>query len=477
MNHELLTDMYEFSMANGYYLTLSHDKQARFDVFYRKAPDDGSFVISAGLKQVVDEVKNWHFSPDDIAYLKSLKHFSDDFLFYLTEAHNRCSIEAFPEGTPVFPQEPFLSITGPLMDVQLLETLILNIINHQSLIATKAWQITNAAENRPVMEFGARRAQGPDAAIYGARAAIIGGCGSTSNVLAAKLFNVPAVGTMAHAWIESFPDEFTAFRAWAKIYPDNAALLVDTYDVLQSGVPNAIKVFKELRAAGHEPVGIRIDSGDIAQLAKQARKMMDDAGFPNAKITASNALDAHIIKSLLNQGAPLDNFGIGERLITSSSSPVLSGVYKMAALENKGKWEPKIKISNSREKVTLPGHKQVYRLYDKHDPQHAVADVIALADEQIGSKITAISADVHVTRNKVILTDFIAKPLLQQVLTPNKTATFEASPFVIQRFAKKNLAQLPAATQRLLNPDRFPVYLTKRLADLQQKLIDEATNM
>ena len=325
MNHELLTDMYEFSMANGYYLTLSHDKQARFDVFYRKAPDDGSFVISAGLKQVVDEVKNWHFSPDDIAYLKSLKHFSDDFLFYLTEAHNRCSIEALPEGTPVFPQEPFLSITGPLMDVQLLETLILNIINHQSLIATKAWQITSAADNRPVMEFGARRAQGPDAAIYGARAAIIGGCGSTSNVLAAKLFNVPAVGTMAHAWIESFPDELTAFRAWAKIYPDNAALLVDTYDVLQSGVPNAIKVFKELRAAGHEPVGIRIDSGDIAQLAKQARKMMDDAGFPDAKITASNALDAHIIKSLLNQGAPLDNFGIGERLITSSSSPVLSG--------------------------------------------------------------------------------------------------------------------------------------------------------
>ena len=474
MKHELLTDMYEFSMANGYYQTLPHDKQARFDVFYRKAPDDGSFVISAGLMQVIDEVKNWHFSTGDIAYLRSLNHFSDDFLFYLTAAHNRCSIKAIPEGTPVFPQEPILSISGPLIDVQLLETLILNIINHQSLIATKAWQITSVTGGRPVMEFGARRAQGPDAAIYGARAAIIGGCSSTSNVLAAKLFNLPAVGTMAHAWIESFPDELTAFRAWAKIYPDNAALLVDTYDVVNSGVPNAIKVFKELRAAGHEPVGIRIDSGDIAQLATKARKMMDEAGFTNAKITASNALDAHIIKSLLDEGAPLDNFGIGERLITSSSSPVLSGVYKMSALENDGKWVPKIKISNSREKITLPGNKQVYRLYDKHDPQHAVADVIALADEQIGTEIAAINADVHVTWNKVILTDFIAKPLLKQVLTLEKAAPIETDTFAIQHFAQTELAQLPAAAKRLLNPDRFPVYLTKRLADLQQKLVDEA---
>lgn len=309
---------------------------------------------------------------------------------------------------------------------------------------------------------------------YGARAAIIGGCSSTSNVLAAKRFNLPAAGTMAHAWIESFPDELTAFRAWAKIYPDNAALLVDTYDVVNSGVPNAIKVFKELRAAGHEPVGIRIDSGDIAQLAAKARKMMDEAGFTNAKITASNALDAHIVKSLLDEGAPLDNFGIGERLITSSSSPVLSVVYKMSALENDGKWVPKIKISNSREKITLPGNKQIYRLYDKHNPQHAVADVIALADEQIGTEIAAINADIHVTRNKVILTDFIAKPLLKQVLTLEKAAPIETNTFAIQHFAQTELAQLPAATKRLLNPDRFPVYLTKRLADLQQKLVDEA---
>lgn len=477
MYHELLTDMYEFSMANGYYQTLPHDKQARFDVFYRKAPDDDSFVISAGLMQVIDEVKKWHFTSDDITYLKSLHHFSNGFLNYLEKAKNQCTIKAMPEGTPVFPQEPILSISGPLMDVQMLETLILNIINHQSLIATKAWQITNVTGGRKVMEFGARRAQGPDAAIYGARAAIIGGCSSTSNVLAAKMFNVPAVGTMAHAWIESFPDELTAFRAWAKIYPDSASLLVDTYDVVNSGVPNAIKVFKELRKAGHEPVGIRIDSGDIAQLASKARKMLDDAGFPNAKITASNALDAHIVKALLDEGAPLDNFGIGERLITSSSSPVLSGVYKMSALKNNGKWVPKIKISNSREKITLPGNKQVYRLYDKNNPNQAIADVIALDDEKIGSKITAFNADFHITKNKAILTDFISKPLLNQVLTPEKSAPIETDTFAIQKFAKKELDQLPAATKRLINPDRFPVYLTKRLFDLQQKLISEYKNI
>ncbi|WP_457769357.1 nicotinate phosphoribosyltransferase [Limosilactobacillus reuteri] len=474
MKLELLTDLYEFSMANGYYHTLPRDKQARFDVFYRRAPDNGSFVISAGLMQVIDQVKNWHFSTGDIDYLPSLNHFSDDFLFYLTSAHNHCSIKAIPEGTPVFPREPILSISGPLIDVQLFETLILNIINHQSLIATKSWQITSATGGRPVMEFGARRAQGPDAAIYGARAAIIGGCSSTSNVLAAKLFNLPAAGTMAHAWIESFSDELTAFRAWAKIYPDNVSLLVDTYDVFNSGIPNAIKVFKELRSAGHEPVGIRIDSGDIAQLAIKARKMIDDAGFTNAKITASNALDAHIVKSLFDEGAPLDNFGIGERLITSSSSPVLSVVYKMSALENDDKWMPKIKISDSREKITLPGNKQIYRLYDKHNLQHAIADVIALADEQIGTEIASINADIHVTRNKVILTNFIAKPLLKQVLTLSNASPIETDSLAIQHFAQIELAQLPEATKRLLNPDRFPVYLTKRLADLQEKLVDKA---
>lgn len=477
MYHELLTDMYEFSMANGYFQTLPHNKQARFDVFYRNVPDHGSFVVSAGLMQALDEIKHWHFTADDIAYLRSLKHFSADFLDYLEHAKNQCTVKAIPEGTPVMPQEPILSISGPLMEAQLLETLVLNIINHQSLIATKAWQITNAADGRAVMEFGARRAQGPDAATYGARAAIIGGCSSTSNVLAAKLFHVPAVGTMAHAWIESFPDELTAFRAWAKIYPDTAALLVDTYDVVNSGIPNAIKVFKELRAAGHEPVGIRIDSGDITQLAKKARKMLDDAGFPNAKITASNALDAHIVKALLEDGAPLDNFGIGERLITSSSSPVLSGVYKISELENNGKWEPKIKISNSREKITLPGNKQVYRLYKKDEPNKAFADVIALNDEQIGDTISAVNADVYATCDKVELKDFVAKPLLSEILTPDHEKDIETDTFAIQKFAHQKVAELPTATKRLVNPDRYPVFLTKNLADLQQKLISEYRNI
>lgn len=472
MSLELLTDMYEFSMANGYYACFPESRQARFDVFYRRVPDQGSFVIAAGLRQVVDEVANWHFSDRDIEYLKSLKHFSADFLQYLRRARNECTITAMPEGTPVFPREPILSVTGPLIEAQLLETLVLNLINHQSLIATKSRQIVNAAKGRPVMEFGARRAQGPDSATYGARAAIIGGCSSTSNVLAGQQFNLPAVGTMAHAWIESFPDELTAFRAWAKIYPDNASLLVDTYDVLNSGVPHAIQVFKELKAAGHQPVGIRIDSGDIAQLAIQARKMMDDAGFFEAKITASNSLDAKVVKSLLDQGAPLDNFGIGEKLITSSSSPVLSGVYKMSALRVRGRWIPKIKLSNSREKITLPGAKQVYRLYHQ-GTKHAFCDVIALADEQLPTKIAAINCDPNVVHGQVELTNFTARPLLKTVLQPGQQSSVESDAFRIQKHAVAELATLPPATQRLVNPDAYPVYLTPKLAALQQSLIDE----
>ncbi len=473
MSHEMLTDLYEFSMANGYYQTLPHDKQARFDVFYRNAPDEDSFVISAGLMQIIDEVKNWHFSQDDVKYLRSLGIFSDGFLKYLAKAKNECKISAMPEGTPLMPREPILTISGPIMEVQLLETLVLNIFNHQSLIATKSWQINHAAQGRAVMEFGARRAQGPDAATYGARAAVIGGCTSTSNVLAGQKFHLPVAGTMAHAWIESFPDELTAFNAWAKVYPDTASLLVDTYDVVKSGVPNAIKVFKELKAQGHKPMSIRIDSGDITALAKKARQMLDDAGLPEVKITASNALDAHIVKSLLNEGAPIDNFGIGERLITSSSSPVLSGVYKMSALENNGEWTPKIKISNSREKITLPGNKQVYRLYDKHYPEHAVADIIALADEKIGDQVIGIDSDVNATNEEVTLNDYIAKPLLHEVLNKDKAAKIETDTFAIQKYAKDRIAELPEATKRLVNPDRYPVYLTKKLADLQKKLIKE----
>ncbi|WP_155287319.1 nicotinate phosphoribosyltransferase [Lacticaseibacillus zhaodongensis] len=466
-NLSLLTDLYEFTMANGFKQELGDDR-ATFDIFFRNVPDDGSFVVTAGLAQAVAALKNFHFDDSDVEYFRSLHLFSDDFLNYLHDFKLDCSVTAIPEGTPVFPREPLLTISGPLVQTQLLETLLLNIINHQSLIATKARRITYAAAGRPVMEFGARRAQGPDSATYGSRAAVIGGCASTSNVAAAKEFGIPAAGTMAHSWIESFPSELASFRAWAKIYPDNCALLVDTYDVLRSGVPNAILVFKELKKSGHKPVGIRIDSGDITVLARKARKMMDEAGFKDAKITASNALDESVITSLQADNAPIDNYGIGEKLITSSSSPVLSGVYKLAATEHNGKITPKIKVSATRSKTTLPGIKKVYRLYH-NGHHHAFADIIALADEEIVSGQRAYNSNPLATSKETVLDDFRAVPL-QQTVDLSKTEPVTTDVFGIQAYSKQRLAELPHATKRLINPDTYTVYITKNLYDLQQKL-------
>ncbi len=468
-NLAMLTDLYEFSMAGGFHRELPKTRGV-FDIFYRNVPDHGSFVVAAGLAQVVDVLRDFHFDASDIAYLRGLKLYDDDFLAYLADFKLDCTVTAVAEGTPVFPREPLLTVEGPLDQVQLLETVLLNIVNHQSLIATKARRITFAAAGRPVMEFGARRAQGPDAAIYGTRAAIIGGAASTSNVLAAKAFGIPAAGTMAHSWVEAFPSELAAFRSWAKQYPDNAALLVDTYDVLASGVPNAIIVFKELLAAGHKPVGIRIDSGDITKLAKLARRQLDAAGLPDVKITASNALDEYVIPALLAEGAPLDNFGIGEKLITSSSSPVLSGVYKLAATRTNGVLKPKIKVSASIEKTTLPGIKQTYRLY-RPGSCEAFADVIALADEQLTAPLAVVNSNPLTTHKRIVLTAFDAQPLSAPVPldqpAPSKV-------FAIQRFAKTKLAELPSETQRLVNPDTYTVYVTQQLADLQQQLMDEA---
>lgn len=464
-NLSLLTDLYEFTMANGFASELDGDR-ATFDIFYRNVPDDGSFVIAAGLAQVLDALRNFSFDDSDIAYLTGLNLFSQDFLDYLRDFELDCSITAIPEGTPIFPREPLITVTGPLVQAQLLETLLLNILNHQSLIATKARRICFAAGKRPVMEFGARRAQGPDAATYGSRAAIIGGCASTSNVLAAKEFNIPASGTMAHSWIESFPTELDSFRAWAKLYPDNCALLVDTYDVLNSGVPNAITVFKELAAAGHEPIGIRIDSGDITVLARKARDMMDAAGFPNAKITASNALDEAVISSLTAEGAPIDNFGIGEKLITSASAPVLSGVYKLAATEHNGQLVPKIKVSATRSKTTLPSIKSVYRLYHK-GTNEAFADIIALASESLPTDgMDVINADPLATVTRDHVTDYDVRPL-QEVFDLQGEPREETDVFKIQAYSKAKLAELPAATQRLVNPDTYCVYITPQLAQLQ----------
>ncbi|GAX01345.1 nicotinate phosphoribosyltransferase [Secundilactobacillus silagei] len=467
LNLSLLTDLYEFSMANGFQKDLP-DTRATFDIFFRKVPDQGSFVITAGLQQITEELP-FSFTADDIAYFRSLHLWDEEFLNFLATFKFDCHLRAIPEGTPVFPRESLMTVEGPIAQAQLLETLLLTILNHESLIATKARRMTFAAGNRPIMEFGARRAQGPQSAIYGARAAVIGGVASTSNVLAGKLFSIPVAGTMAHSWIEAYPDELTAFRQWAKYYPDNSALLVDTYDVLTSGIPNAITVFKELRAKGHEPVGIRIDSGDIASLARQARTMLDAAGFPKAKITISNALDENIIESLLHQGAPIDNFGVGEKLITSASAPVLSGVYKLAAIEQNGQLIPKIKISDSREKVTIPGQKQIYRLY--HQGTHdAFADLIALADEDVVDQhhLDAFDSNPLSVSKVQKLTEFDAQPLLKPV-DLKQTAV---SPLEIQKFSKQCLAELPDETKRLTNPDTYHVYMTTKLAKMQDELIN-----
>lgn len=470
-NLSMLTDLYEFSMANGYRQTID-DEQGVFDIFFRKVPDSGSFVICAGLQQIVESLKDFHFSKQDVDYLRSLKLFKENFLDYLSDFHFDCQVSAIPEGTPVFSREPLLTIQGPLLQTQLFETLLLNIMNHQSLIATKARRITFAAGDKPIMEFGARRAQGPSSATFGARAAVIGGCASTSNVLAAEKFGIPAAGTMAHAWIEAFPDELTAFEKWADVYPDNASLLVDTYDVLKSGVPNAITVFTELKKNGHKPVGIRIDSGDITQLAKGARKMLDDAGFPDTKITASNALDEHVIQSLLNEGAPLDNFGVGEKLITSSTSPVLSGVYKLAAIVQNGKMIPKIKVSASREKLTLPGLKQVYRLY-RPNANQAFADIIALNDEVLDRPMDVVKANPIAPERQQSIENYDAKPLQEKVMDGEKVQAELPDVFTIQKRSKQMLKEIPSATQRLVNPDEYPVYMTLKLAQLQEKLVAE----
>lgn len=469
-NLALLTDLYEYSMANGFQHYLPQTR-AVFDVFFRKVPDKGGLVVAAGLQQIVEQLQNFNFSADDLEYFRSLKLWDEDFLQFLANFKLDCQISAVPEGMPVFPREPLITVSGPIAQAQLLETLILNIFNHQSLIATKSRRMTQAAQGKPIMEFGARRAQGPDSALYGTRAAVIGGASSTSNVLAAKKFHIPAAGTMAHSWIEAFPDELSAFRKWAALYPDNAALLVDTYDVLQSGVPHAIQVFQELQAQGHQPLGIRIDSGDIASLAQKSRALLDEAGLTSVKITISNALDENIITSLLQQQAPIDNFGIGEKLITSSSSPVLSGVYKLAAIEQNGQLIPKIKVSNDLAKLTIPGPKKVYRLYYEHT-QEAFADVIALADEDVihSERITVVNSNPLQLQKPVVLTNFVAQPLLHPLDFSQKHPV-PTDVFAIQRTSQRWLDELPIETKRLTNPDIYPVYMTEALNKLQKDLI------
>ena len=469
-NLTMMTDLYELTMMNGY-LRYGKDKnRACFDLFYRRRGDVTAYAVAAGLEQVIEYVQNLRFTQEDIEYLRSLAIFDDAFLSYLSDFHFTGEILAVPEGTIVFPDEPILRVIAPIMEAQLLETALLNIINHQTLIATKAARVVQSARGDKVLEFGLRRAQGPDAGIYGARASIIGGCQATSNVLTGQLFGVPVGGTHAHSWVMSFEDELTAFRAYADVFPDNCLLLVDTYDTLGSGVPNAITVLKELRARGKEPVGIRLDSGDLAFLSRQARVMLDDAGFPNAKIFASGDLDEEVIWDLKAQGAAIDVWGVGTRMITSMDNPALGGVYKLAAEEVDGKFVPRIKISENPAKITNPGVKQLYRFYDRRSGK-ALADLLALDEEDFSSGEPLEIFDPENTWKRMTLCDYRMRQLLVPVFENGELVYDSPALSEIAAYAKQEMETFWDEYKRLNRPHRYKVDLSQKLYDLKLQLL------
>ena len=470
-NLTMMTDLYQLTMMYGYYRTNTHRKQAVFDMFFRKPSEYSAYAIAAGLEQVIDYIKNLNFEEEDIQYLDSLNLFDRGFLDQLRELRFTGDIYAVPEGTVVFPNEPILRVKAPLFEAQLIETAMLNIINHQTLIATKASRVVLAAQNDSVMEFGLRRAQGPDAGIYGARAAIIGGCSATSNVLTGQMFGIPVKGTHSPSWGMSFPDELTAFRAYADAFPVSCLLLVDTYNTLKSGIPNAITVFKELRAKGYEPLGIRLDSGDLAYLTKKARVMLDEAGFPNAKITASNDLDEYLIWDLRAQGAKIDSYGVGTSLITSRGCPALGGVYKMSAEVVEKVMVPKIKISENPEKITNPGYKKVVRIYN--GGKKAVADLIMLEEEEIDTGKPLTIFDPVDTWKKMTLRNYTVKELLVPVFVNGECVYETPNLLDIQAYAKSELDTLWDEYKRLTNPHVFKVDLSQKLYDLKQKLLKD----
>lgn len=476
-NLTLLTDFYELTMMQGYYNNKNYDRVI-FDVFYRENPSGSGYAICAGLEQVIEYINALSFTEDDIEYLRSLKIFDDSFLGYLKNFHFTGDIYAIPEGTVVFPMEPLVKVIAPIMEAQLIEAALLNIINHQSLIATKASRVVYAAEGQPVMEFGLRRAQGPDAGTLGARAAVIGGCIGTSNVLSAKLYDLPALGTHAHSWIMSFDDELTAFRKYAELYPQNTTLLVDTYDTLRSGVPNAIKVFKELRDAGKMPhkYGIRLDSGDLAYLSKKSRKMLDAAGFTEASITASSDLDEYLIDSLKTQGAKIDSWGVGTKLITSKDCPSFGGVYKLAAIWKDGTFIPKIKLSENQWKITNPGNKKIYRVYEKESGK-VKADLIALAEEELSSSKPLLLFDPHATWKKTLLTPntYTLRELLVPIFLAGKCVYTSPSVMEIRDYCIKEQNSLWDEARRLINPHMVYVDLSAKLYQVKTSLLDTLT--
>ncbi len=471
-NLTMLTDLYQLTMMNGYLESGKQDDVAVFDVFFRRN-EVLSYSVAAGLEQAIDYILSIRFEQDDIEYLRSLGVFSEDFLQYLKNFRFTGDVYAVPEGTLVFPEEPILTVKAPLLEAQFIETALLNIVNHQTLIATKAAKVAYAAKGDSVMEFGLRRAQGPDAGVYGARAAVIGGCRSTSNVLAGKMFDIPVAGTHAHSWVMNFPSEYEAFCAYADLFPEACLLLVDTYDTLRSGVPNAIKVFDRLRAKGYEPKGIRLDSGDLAYLSKTARKMLDDAGYPNAIICASGDLDEYLITSLKNQGAAIDLWGVGTKLITSADMPALGGVYKLSALYPKEGGEiPKIKLSDNTVKITNPAFKDIYRIYDKATGK-AEADLIVVRGETIDETKPLTIFHPTETWKRTTFTEYTVRPLTVPIIQNGQAVYAFPKLSKICEYAEQEKGTFWDEYKRLDNPHVYKVDLSQKLYDIKTKLISE----
>lgn len=467
-NLTLLTDFYELTMANGYFEADMKDDIAYFDCFFRNVPDDGGFAIFAGLNEIIEYMENLKFSDEDIEFLRRKGGMSERFLEYLRHFKFECDVWAIPEGTPIFPGEPILTVRGPVMQAQFVETMILLLVNHESLIATKANRIVRAAQGRAIMEFGSRRAHGASAAIYGARAAYIGGCIGTACTVCERDMGIKALGTMAHSWVQMFPDEYTAFKKYAEIYPENCVLLVDTYNVLKSGVPAAIRVFKEMKP---EKMGIRIDSGDVSYLTKKARKMLDEAGLQDCTIAVSNSLDEYIIRDVIMEGACIDSFGVGERLITAKSSPVFGGVYKLCALEKDGELIPKMKISENVGKITNPGFKTLYRLFDL-DTDRAIADLITLDDEpEPTGEDMEIFDPQNIWKHKTV-TNYYAKNLRVPIFEKGKLVYDKPSIEEIRTYCLKQVDSLWEEIKRFENPQTYYVDLSEKLWDMKQALLN-----
>ena len=476
LNYTMLCDFYELTMGNGYLRNGMENKICYFDLFFRKIPDGGGFAIACGLEQVIDYIENLNFSEKDIDFLRSKNIFSDEFLYYLRDFRFTGDIYAVPEGTVVFPNEPIMTVRAPAIEAQLIETYLLLLINHQSLIATKANRIVRAADGRAVSEFGSRRAHGPDAAILGARAAGIGGCSATACTITEQLFGLPATGTMAHSWVQMFDDEYTAFKTYCECYPHDTTLLIDTYNVLKSGVPNAIKAFDEiLKPLGARPKGVRIDSGDITYLSRKVRKMLDDAGYPDCRIVASNSLDEYLIRDMIFQGAKVDLFGVGERLITSTSHPVFGGVYKLVAVEDeKGNIIPKIKISENVTKITTPHFKKFYRLYDRISGK-ALADQLCVFDEIIDDSKELEIFDPNYTWKKKKLSNFYAKEMLIPVFKAGKCVYDKPSYAEICGYCKAQVDTLWEEIKRFENPHTYYVDLSEKLWKVKNELLEKNT--